>query len=384
MSSLIATLKSELATELAHDVRRIKGGKHDSPLKVQARKRAEELKEAESKALDVLRSAADNRAESEYAIRVTRLKTLWSLMSANKRAIAACHEDGKKTAPILPGKEDECHALESDRVNMSNEIGVIYGLPIEAYDLEQNGRFMRAIRWHITVTQGKAFAGRSVGMLAMDDEDILMRGVELCYLDPENLVETIRFPHGGEPIKAMVPSIGQLYRNIKRAHGAEVNRFRKALAGYALETSLDALMEAGVNVEDGSYYDHYGYGYVDTESMPWAELASLAELPVSNRAALAESRKREVRAAERERAQRDADRVARLSAVTESPLPAGLSASARKTEKVYRAALKLVAAGMTIKELAGELGVTPATVTRNLEGLTVKASGLGYRSLVAA
>ena len=313
-----------------------------------------------------------------YAARTGRLKELWALRSDAKRRIAKCQD---KEGKVIAGMEDERAMALADSENYRLEISTIYGMPIEPYDLETGGRFMRSIRYHITVTSGSVQQGRKVGMLAMDDEDILMRGIELCYLEPARLVETVRFATDGTRIVTMLPTIGDLYRKIKSAHGAEVNRFREALRGRIAFTSLDELLEAGVEpgtLGDDSYFDHYGYGYVDTDEVPWAELKAIAELPVDMRSALAESRRREIKALERaESAKRRATAV-RLATVADSGMPLGLSASAKQRERTYRTVLKMVVAGMSIRAVATELGVTPKTVTDNLMALTVKPSGLGY------
>lgn len=385
MSDLIETLRAELATELARDATTARKGKKDSPLKERARAMAAEVKSKDAaEELRMAQAEIDEREETVYQQRVGRLTELWALR-ANAQHRRAKYQ-GKNGQP-LAGKES-LHALAlADLENYRLEISTIYGMPIEPYDLAGNGRFMRSIRYHITVTGSGVQQGRKVGMLAMDDEDILMRGIELCYLEPERLVETVRFAADGTAHKVMLPSIGDLYRKVKKAHYLEISRFREALKGRIAFTSLDELLEAGVEpstLGEGSFFDHYGYGYVDTDELPWQELKAISDLPVSMRAALAESTRREAKAREvAESAQRHA-RAVRLATVAASAMPLGVSARDKQRERTYRTVLKLVVAGMTLSMVGKELGVSEATVKKNLLSLSVAPSGIGYASLVAA
>lgn len=217
-------------------------------------------------------------------------------------------------------------------------LATFYALPILPVDLSAGGRFMRSIKWH----------DRQVGMLSLDYEDIFSEALLLCYL-PENAATDTAI--GG------MPTIGAMYRNVKRAHGAAIDRFRHALAGEVVETSLDVLTDAGIEL--GSRWDHYGVEYVSSEDMPWEVLAESDDLPADIMSARGEAHRRaliEMMSADAEAAEVKANRVKALRITGDT---------------VETIAIEMIVAGLSITEVAGKLGIQAATLQKRLMAVRV-------------
>lgn len=335
--SKLDELRAEHVRALAAEPRRMARRGNDSPLLAEAREMAATVKnDAARAALD----ARDMAEEREYAATTGRLAAL----SARLVEIA------RERAAILPtdGTEPGEHVaarlatLAADEANAKTERSVLFARPIvPLYDLADSGRFMRSIRWH----------ARTVGMMALDAQDILSEALALCYAatgEPERVVETYPTPHDLKRGRAVIlPTVGGVYWGIKTAYRHALDGQRKMLRGMVSIRSIDELAAHGI--EPVETFDLYGEQYTDPADLLVA-LMSVGEtvdargtVDGERRAIVAEAKRAHDLAEKR-------DRMARMSGG--SP--------------VHVIAVRRLAYGDTLAAIARDLGISQASLTTAL------------------
>lgn len=336
MSAKLDELRAAHARALAAEPRRLSRGA-DSALKREAREMAASVKAEAARAAN---DARDAQEEREYAATTGRMAALSArLVEIRRERAAITPAEGVEPSPMVAAR---LAVLAADERNARTEQSVLFARPIvPAYDLADSGRFMRSIRWH----------ARTVGLMALDAEDILSEALALCYAatgEPERVVETYPTPYAlksGAPV--ILPTVGGVYWGIKTAYRHALDAQRKMLRGMVSIRSIDELAAHGI--EPVETFTLYGEQYSDPADLLDA-LMSVGEtvdargtVDGERRAIVAERRERE-RIAERR------DRMARLSGG--SP--------------VHVIAVQRLAYGDTLAGVARDLGITVASLTAAL------------------
>lgn len=329
-------LDALLVDALAKDTKRRSAGK-DTEAKRAARERAAEDKQAEAEALSRAAELAksDWRADA-YQANMTRMSALFAEGAASRKALSRAEKAGDEFTAALVRQD-----LENQRI----ELSVLYALPIAPRDLTDTGRFASSVRKH----------EREVGMMAADALDVVMEAVRLCYLD-DSTTEVIRFTREGE-VRAQVPTIGGMYRNIKRANHMLIDVSRRMIREGVVPVSLDEMTEAGL--EPHARMEFWGFDYAKPEDLPLGVLMATDDAAAS-RTALAIAKRRA------ERAKREAwEHMMSRDAGAQS-LPANVDS----------VILRMLINGATLDQCADKLGVTRASLTRRLLALEPGGSNL--------
>lgn len=340
-TALLATLDSELVDALAASPAKLRKRRHEpeGSLLAEARERVEVAK------TDAKRAVSEAE-DAEYKRTAGRLAELGKLVSAariERGKFFRVEGSGKDAKQVLKRLNEaqtvKLGTIEQDLANYKLEQSVLFGQPINpTFDLASNGRFIRSLRYH----------DRQVGMLNQGYDDMLSEALELCYRDQSMaLVEVTRFTASGNVVM-FLPTVGALYRACKRAYGLERNRFRKARQGLTRMYSLDQLAEIGVEASES--FDWYGYDYGDS--------AGLLEAMIAND--VAEDYESRTTAAERLLAEREAAQAV----MRDRMASAGLSAD---VDRPTRVAVKMLAAGDTIANVARKLGISQPTLIANVK-----------------
>lgn len=329
--NLLDALDSELIVALSADTRR---RQHAAP----ALKAA-----ALQSAADQARAALDERdaeEEASYHQRAGRLAQLGKLAKAAKEgyaeAYAECMAQEGWTKDDAEG-DGIVKRFAADLANINAERSVLFGQAIDLrFDLDpEGGRFIRSARYH----------QYGVGMLALDPADIVSEAVELCYRDERALtIVTIGWDEG-KPRELTVPTVGAMYRNVKKAHRLALNRFRQSKKGLTALYSLDALKDAGV--EPGEHFDHYGFEYGDVPVTRDGRGMRVQDASASRRAL-------------REAAWREAQEDTHDEATMRERM--GWADKSSGVPNVLRVAVKMLAAGATLDATARKLGIRPTSL----------------------
>jgi DNA-binding NarL/FixJ family response regulator len=389
----IDSLKSRLTVALASDTRRRSAGK-TSETKDRARAMAADIKaQAARDALD----ANDKAMEDSYRARFGRLNAISAKLSELHKiqgaievelGLAVSGEDlpdkyterraelATRRAALVTAMDasehpraDEWRDANRYVIELKREQGKLFGQAIHpAYDLADNSRFMQSARYH----------GRSVGMVSADFGDVVSEAIAYCYMDASadraagidptstTIVRSSRV--NGKRVEGDIelPTIGGMYRNIKRAHRDFIAMFRQGIKqGKVAEYSLEDMAARGIEV--GEYAARRGYVMVDPADIVEESMMAVGELVTDERIAFA-----------RELAREERERQARSQARTAATESAGIT-------EVDKTLIELLIEGVTIGEIAKEMGVTDAAITSRLLALPVSASGLyAFRNTGAA
>lgn len=340
MSEKLDTLFAQYAGALAKAPKRRAGTRRNGEMTAEAlavKEAQRAQREAEARAaLD----AADRRAEDTYYRRVGRLTVLAKRGREARRLLA-------QAGPMVTLRHARLSRLVAalDRAR-----DAVFALPILPGDLYQGGRFYRRAVW----------LGLKVGMTAADIEDIVSIACELSYVKGQ----TAQDDRG-----RTLPTIGAMYRNLKIAFHAEVERFRRnKSAGAVALYSLDAVREnmpADWWEAEEARMTYLGYGF-DTRATDLDALYPPVMAPVSmaeeSRAALqwAENRREAIRRLARmEAADRDALAVS-------AQAPEGVD---RNTFEADRIAIRILINGGTVADVAKFTNNAESTVTARLLAL---------------
>lgn len=328
--SKLDELDALLVAELARDTKRRSAGK-ETAIKREARERAQADKladaEAKSRAAELARS--DWRAD-QYRESMRRMSELFGLIADAKKRQAKADEF---TAALLA----------CDLENYRLELSVLYSLPIEPRDLTDNGRFAVSVRKH----------EREVGMMAADALDVVMEAVRLCYLAGD-VTEVTRFTPAGD-VRSDVPTIGGMYRNLKRANHMLIDVSRRMIRNGVVPVYTEDLE----GVEPTARMTHWGFDYVDPADLPMAVLMAVDDAEAS-RAALAIAKRR----AEADKRRAWEHMMEREAAAQSLP------------GSVDTVILRMIVNGATIDQCADKLGVTRASLTRRLLALDPAGTSL--------
>jgi hypothetical protein len=326
MTSKLDALDAELVAALARDNKRRAAGK-DTATKQAARVAAAEAKQAEAAAELYRRElASSGMGDESYRASMRRMGELQRELSALKKRAA------QKQTPFMSA------LIDADIENARLELSVLYGMPILPTDLHENGRFAASVRYH----------GREVGMMAADTLDVVMEAARLCYVGGD-VIETVRFVNG-ERRESNVPTIGGMYRNLKRAQHMLIDVSRRAIRNGVVPMSLDELAEMGI--EPTARMDAWGFDYVDPADIPLGVLLASDDASAS-RAALAEAKRR----AEADKRRAWQEMMEREAAA--QSLPANVDS----------VILRMIVNGATLTQCADKLGVTVGSLSRRLLAL---------------
>lgn len=303
---------------------------------------------AEDKAREakVTLDAADRQAERAYYRRVGKLAALGKRYTAARKAL-----EGVEWGSV------ECARLLNYARVINEARGRIFDLPIVASDIADGGRFYRRAKW----------LGLEVGMLAVDEEDVVAGAVELCYIKGQT-AENER----GE----LMPTLGAMYRNLKLYYHGQLDRFRRnKSAGVVAIHSLDALVESMGDqwLEDNAHrLDNLGFGYADPTEYP-AVMVPIDQLADSRAALHAASAERNARS---KRAQAEA--AIRDTLAEGAREPEGYD---RASFDADRKAIRVLINGGTVAMLAEHFSVAEKTITARLLALEGMLGATPYSSV---
>lgn len=350
-------LDAMLVAALAKQPRKARGGTGDTAIKAAARESATQLKmETAHAAL----AARDAELEAEYAARFGRLAELGKLGTAVRKRIA---EHERITGYTLPSgvvvkpargyskarRADEAAlaiTAMADLANVKLEQGVLFAQPIHPSDLNpETGRFVRSARYYVNPANGQRGRNLTASGFGIREDDMVAAAVVLCYEDGEkSLAEA---PLGWTVGKTVtLPTVGAMYRNLKKAHHLALDRYRQYKRGLVQMAIAD--IELGGAAQQMIY--------VDSSEYELGALMAVGELVTPDREALAQAALREAKAAHR-LAQ------ARLDA-----------AQAAEGDEVARVMLLMLAAGQTVAEVATKRGISQARVIAEVKALDARAS----------
>lgn len=337
MSAKLDALLSQYATAVARAPKRKPRKRRDGEMTAQAQAVAIAAAEAKAEAARVELDARAAREEREYYRRVGRLSHLGKRRAAIERAMAA-------EPHMVTRRYAECvRALTAIGAAQS----AVFGLPIIAAELYEGGRFYRRATW----------LGLKVGMTAADAIDLVAIAVELSYVKGQ----TAEDAHGRR-----MPTVGAMYRNLRLAFNAEVERFRRnksagAVALYSLDAIAENMGEQWFEA-NASRIEYLGYGFdlraTDVDALYPAAMVP-TEMAETSRAALkwaAARREAIARLARMEQAARD-------TLAANAATPEGLD---RATFEADRLAIRAIINGATIADIAAFTNNSVATVTERL------------------
>lgn len=299
--------------------------------------------------------AREAREEADYYRRTGRLRSLGERATAAKKALAACEGDAERTARL----ERYMAAIDAARESL-------FGLPVVWAELQEGGRFWRRAKW----------LGLNVGMLAVDESDIVCGAIELCYVKGQ----TAENARGDQ-----MPTLGAMYRNLKLYYHAQLDRFRRnksagVIAVHSIEDLTERLGDAWLDRE-AHRVEALGYGYATPEEV--AEMGIMR--PVQDVAAHVDAL--ELADMERQLEKLRAEREAKWR----DELAKGAQAPAGHDARMFhadRVAIRMLINGSTIADVANVCNVSPATITGRLLqlegalGATRYSSGLDHEPIV--
>lgn len=359
MSTKLDNLFAQYANAVASAPKRAPRARRDGTITAQAQAVKLARLEAAQREAKAALDAADARAEDQYYRRVARLAVL---AKRSKQARAAMAQAG----PMVTLR----HAALSRYVAALNRArDAVFALPILASDLYAGGRFYRRATW----------LGLKVGMTAADVEDIVAIACELSYVKGQTATDDAG---------RNMPTIGAMYRNLKIAFHAEVERFRRnksagAVALYSLDAAFDTMGADWLDA-NAARIEFLGYGFderaTDLDALYPAAMVP-AEQAEASRAALkwAETRREAIRRLGNvERIERD-----RLA---EAAKPA--DGTDRATWEADRLAIRILINGGTVADVAAYTNNSVRTVTERLLSLegalgATRHSGPGSAPVVA-
>lgn len=292
---------------------------------------AADVKAAEARAA---LSAKDREEEARYYRRVGRLATLGKRLTAVRRRLEEVEWGSMECARLLT----YARVLHDQRA-------AVFNLPIIASDIADGGRFYRRAKW----------LGLEVGMLAVDELEVVAGAVELCYVKGQTVAN-----ERGE----LMPTLGAMYRNMKLYYHAQLDRFRRnKSAGVIAVHSIEAIEEAfGTDwfEANSARLENLGYGYADPTEYP-AVMVPIDQLPAS-RAALAQAHSDRQKAARR----RSQEAAVRDTLAEGARAPKGYDAASFNADRM---AIRVIINGASIGAVAERCNVSEATIVRRLLAL---------------
>jgi len=292
---------------------------------------------AEHKAAEA-RAALDDaaaREERAYYRRFGRLKALGVRATEVKRALAACADDARRARLEKLGA-----AIDAARES-------VFAQPVIWADLQDGGRFYRRAVW----------LGLNVGMLGVDEADVVSGAVELCYIKGQT-AENGR----GE----MMPTLGAMYRNLKLYYHAQLDRFRRnksagVVAVHSIEELFERLGSEWIDAE-AHRIDNLGYGYATPDDIAeWGTMRPVSDLEASREAlAIAD------RARQRDVKRRQIETVARDTLAAGATAPEGYD---KATFEADRIAIRVLINGGTLAAVAAVCNVSERTISERLLSL---------------
>lgn len=280
----------------------------------------------------------------------------------------------------------ECVAAIAAYESATRSLNAVFALPIIPSDIKSGGRFANKARQRMVTYASKIRIGSMLTTNA-DADDLVMLAVEYVYAHADDdmtrypLTATPESRPGGFNAGSMVPTLGAMYRALPRVYALQLSEWRKTLAGAVVIGSLDATPHESVSrvlTSDSAIAS------VDPADIDWDKSLNVAE-HYTHTVAKRRANRAESDAAERDAERRSARAIAneRVSmfyrasdrkSLASSVLTATMTDAEAADMRVDLECIKLLADGVTLAELATELGITETTLMRRISGVRVGAS----------